>query len=207
MSHAHILELPVRCLVVQVRRLTPFHWALLRALQHFPAGTRPSLAGFAERLGLSSSTATQEKTAGESAPQLLTNTQAEVQATSAGTRFPGLSAAWTELLERHAVDSSDFQDAGLTMEGQDALRLNYFPQAPAEEQQRFLHLDLSGHPRPYSPPLSARSQPLDSLPAWHPALTSALLAIHLRSPACSSPLSGNEELQSAHPLWPEARLL
>lgn len=40
----------VRCLVARVARLAPFHWALLRALQLFPAGARPGLPALAARL-------------------------------------------------------------------------------------------------------------------------------------------------------------
>jgi len=247
MNHPQLLELPVRCRIVRARRLTPFHWALLRALQHFPAGTRPTLPDFAARLGLVGPSIPQERSPASSIDASIPSTQPEAQPASAGTRFPGLYAAWEELLDRHAIDNPDFQEALLTLEGLDALRLDYFPQAPAEEQQRFLHFDLSGHPRPYSPPLPAKSQPhaalpakalpldalpakalpldalpakalplaalpvkshpLAALPAWQSALTPELLATHLRSPACSSPLFDTEELQSAHPLWPEARLL
>ncbi len=40
----------VRCLIARVARLDPFHWALLRALQLFPAGARPGLPVLAARM-------------------------------------------------------------------------------------------------------------------------------------------------------------
>lgn len=50
MEAADCIELPVLCSLVSVRRANPFHWALLRALQVFPAGQRPELEELAIRL-------------------------------------------------------------------------------------------------------------------------------------------------------------
>lgn len=50
MKAADCIELPVLCSLVSVRRANPFHWALLRALQVFPAGQRPELEELAIRL-------------------------------------------------------------------------------------------------------------------------------------------------------------
>lgn len=274
-----LIELPVRCRIVNARRLTPLHWALLRALQLFPAGNRLPLAAFAVRLGLPvNPPATRGAGPDNSSPPLSQTSQpvASVRFVSPGSGPSSatppassqaaasthsssqdqsgsslLTLAWEELLKHHAVDSASFQEAVLTIEGQDALRLGYFPLGSAEDQERLLHFDLDGHPRPFSrlsvtgthvqspfaadtpqasasthstrlqaqpgssssvPSLTssstpARSHPLPTPPSWKSALTPDLLATHLRSPACSSPLAEMEELQSLHPLWPQARLL
>lgn len=44
------IEVPVHYQTVQLRRLNPFHWALLRTLQVFGAGARPSLDELTKRL-------------------------------------------------------------------------------------------------------------------------------------------------------------
>jgi hypothetical protein len=182
------IELPVRCRIVRARRLTPLHWSLLRALEVFPAGNRLSFEDFAARISLSDSAF--------------------------------LKAAWEELLASHAIDNANFQESSLTIEGQDALRQGYLPQGQPEEQLRYLHLDQHGQPlvfrpRPATPAQTTVSaanavpsprSPETQLP-WKASLTPELLASHLRSPACSSPLSETEALHSAHPLWSEARPL
>lgn len=50
MSHPSLIEVPVVCTLSAARRLTPFHWVLLEALETFPAGSRPSIERLAERL-------------------------------------------------------------------------------------------------------------------------------------------------------------
>lgn len=188
MKHASAIELPVRCRIVRARRLTPLHWALLRALQAFPAGNRPTFEEFAARISLSDS--------------------------------GFLKGAWEELLAHHAIDTSQFQEASLTIEGQDALRQGYLPQGQPEEQLRYLHLDPHGHPLLFRPrpataaPASIKNTeapgqpaPPSALPTWKPQLTPELLASHLRSPACSTPLTDNDALHSAIPQWPELRTL
>lgn len=106
MSREILLELPVTLRLQRLRRANPFHWALLRALQLFPAGKRPPLEEFVGRLCLGEKTFLEE--------------------------------AWRELLEFHAVDDPDFQQAGLSMEGREALAKGWFPLGAAVEQVRFL---------------------------------------------------------------------
>jgi hypothetical protein len=49
-THPSFIELPVDFSVVQGRRVSPFHWVLLKALHAFVPGARPDFDLLAERL-------------------------------------------------------------------------------------------------------------------------------------------------------------
>ncbi len=50
MTELNCIEIPLDYSVATCSRATPFHWALLTAVQTFPAGDRPDFAAIAERL-------------------------------------------------------------------------------------------------------------------------------------------------------------
>lgn len=52
MTPTTLIELPVHYRRVRVWPISPFHWALLRAVQVFPTATRPSRDELTRRLGL-----------------------------------------------------------------------------------------------------------------------------------------------------------
>lgn len=50
MTEINCIEVPVDYSVAACARANPFHWALLKAVQSFPVGSRPSFSEIAERL-------------------------------------------------------------------------------------------------------------------------------------------------------------
>ncbi len=52
MTPPPLIAVPVHYRSVRVRQISPFHWALLRAVQVFPAATRPPRDELTRRLGL-----------------------------------------------------------------------------------------------------------------------------------------------------------
>lgn len=52
MKAPSIIEVTVRYRVAKVRRVSPFHWALLRAIRDFPTGNRFAIEELANHLGL-----------------------------------------------------------------------------------------------------------------------------------------------------------
>lgn len=55
MKTTTFIEVPVHYRSVRVRRISPFHWALLRAVQAFAPSLRPSRDELTQRLGLGDS--------------------------------------------------------------------------------------------------------------------------------------------------------
>lgn len=170
------IELPVSCQIAKVRRLTPFHWALLHALQHFPPGGRPSLEALAARLH------------------------------TLPTSF--LADAWRELLEHQAVDDGAFHQARLTLEGREALRQQFLPLGRAEEQVALLYFTEAGVPMERgAPEREEASSPLSTRPDWSTDLGAHRLERLLRRHTQTVRLSADDHLQSAHPLWDDARIV
>jgi len=170
------IEVPAYFQVVRVRQLSPFQWALLRALEVFTPGVRPELDELTQRLCI-----------GE--PVFL-------------------NEAWRELLERHAVDDAVFPQARLTMEGEEALRTNYFPVGSTVENKRVIYFTHNGEL--LSTALIAKhgeprtAKPLASPPPWSDATTADQIEHFLRAQIGTERIHTDERWHNVRLAWNEA---